>query len=173
MQCRYNLLKVPEPFCGLGAGGGVTGAGGGVDGLACWKKLNAGGAAFFFTSGFFSSTTGAGGGAGLALLVPKKSVRASVIAFDEAIGGTLGGGATAFGSGFLTTGFLTTGFDFGVLLAPKMFANGDEASFLGAGGFTTGVAAFLTTGAAFLAATGAAFLTTGGACLATGAVKQE
>jgi len=74
MQRRYNLLKVPEPFCGLGAGGGVTGAGGGVDGLACWKKLNAGGAAFFFTSGFFSSTTGAGGGAGLALLVPKKSM---------------------------------------------------------------------------------------------------
>ena len=60
-----------------------------------------------------------------------------------------GGGVTAFGSGFLTTGL-----DFGVLLAPKMFANGDEASFLGAGGFTTG-AAFLTTGAAFLT-TGAA-----------------
>ena len=53
------------------------GAGGGVDGLACWKKLNAGGAAFFFTSGFFSSTTGAGLGAGLALLEPKKSLRAS------------------------------------------------------------------------------------------------
>ena len=65
-----------------------------------------------------------------------------VIAFDEAIGGTLGGGGvTAFGSGFLTTGL-----DFGVLLAPKMFANGDEASFFGAGGFTTG-AAFLATGA--------------------------
>ena len=141
----------------MGAGGGVTGAGGGVDGLACWKKLNAGGAAFFFT-GFFSSATGAGGGVGLALLVPKKSVRASVMALDEAIGGTLGGGVTAFGSGFLTTGL-----GFGVL-APKMFANGDEASFLGAGGFTTG-AAFLTTGAAFL--------TTGAACLATGAVKQE
>ena len=76
MQHRYNLLKVPDPFCGLGAGGGVTGAGGGVDGLACWKKLNAG-AAFFFTSGFFSSTTGAGSGAGLALLEPKKSLRAS------------------------------------------------------------------------------------------------
>jgi len=91
---------------------------------------------------------------------------------DEAIGGTLGGCVTAFGSGFLTTGFLTTGLDFGVLLAPKMFANGDEASFLGAGGFTTGAAAFLTTGTAFLT-TGAAFLTTGGACLATGAVKQE
>ena len=134
-----------------------------MDGLACWKKLNAG-AAFFLTSGFFSSATGAGGGVGLALLVPKKSVRASVMALDEAIGGTLGGGVTAFGSGFLTTGFLTTGLGFGVL-APKMFANGDEASFLGAGGFTTGAAAFLTTGAAFL--------TTGAACLATGAVKQE
>ena len=73
------------------------------------------------------------------------------MALDEAIGGTLGGGVTAFGSGFLTTGL-----GFGVL-APKMFANGDEASFFGAGGFTTGVA-FLTTGVAFLA---------------TGAVKQK
>ena len=69
----------------------------------------------------------------------------------------MGGGATAFGSGFLTTGL-----GFGVLLAPKMFANGDEASFLGAGGFTTG-AAFLTAGVAFLTATGAAL--TGAACL--------
>ena len=82
---------------------------------------------------------------------------------------------TAFGSGFLTTGL-----GFGVL-APKMFANGEEASFLGAGGFTTGVAVFLTTGAAVFLTTGAAFLTTGAAaflttgaaCLATGAVKQE